>query len=290
MTFTLFSVVLFALCFSYSSEMGGGSFSQPRKELPDNLNFVKCYRPRNRDVKHLRILLHGPVGAGKSSFINSVESVLQGRVTGRALPDAISGKSFTKKYLPYKFEKCPGNYYSFIFNDIMGFEQTDSGVHVEDIKLALSGHVQEAHKLDPQCPLSEGNPGYNSSPTLSDRVHVLVSVVPAGNVSLISDEILEKMREVRLAASEMGIPQLAILTKVDEACPEVKADITEIYDNKYLKDQVNKFHLLLGIPLNCIFLVKNYSRENKTNDDTNTPIVCALKQILLFGEDYLNSL
>ncbi|GLD66712.1 C-Jun-amino-terminal kinase-interacting protein 4-like isoform X1, partial [Lates japonicus] len=124
----------------------------------------------------------------------------------------------------------------------MGFEQTDSGVHVEDIKLALSGHVQEAHKFDPQCPLSEGNPGYNSSPTLSDRVHVLVSVVPAGNVSLISDEILEKMREVRLAASEMGIPQLAILTKVDEACPEVKEDITKIYDNKYLKDQVNKFH------------------------------------------------
>lgn len=39
---------------------------------------------------------------------------------------------------------------------------------------------------------------------MDDRVHVLVSVIPAATVSLINDEVKKKMREVRLAAREMG--------------------------------------------------------------------------------------
>ena len=35
-------------------------------------------------VKHINVLLVGEVGAGKSSFFNSVESVFEGHVTSRA--------------------------------------------------------------------------------------------------------------------------------------------------------------------------------------------------------------
>ncbi|GAA6229600.1 interferon-induced protein 44-like [Lates japonicus] len=273
--------------------MGSALFAQPWRELPannqDSLAFVKSYKPRKENIKHLRILLHGPAGAAKSCFINSVDSILRERSTSRALTDAISGSSFTQKYKTYKFEKNPGSFYSFVFNDIMGLEK-NRGVHVEDIKLVLKGHVTEGYKFDPELLLTEDNPGYNSTPTVEDRVHVLVSVVPASSVSLITEDIVRKMRDIRLAASEMGIPQLAILTKVDEACPQAKANIKNIYKSKYLKEQVEKFHMLLGIPLNCIFLVKNYDKEFKTDDDITAPIIFALQQMIYLGEDYLNSL
>ncbi|XP_060945499.1 interferon-induced protein 44-like [Limanda limanda] len=236
---------------------------QPWREVSEkfkgNLKFVKSYQPEKKQVKQLRILLHGPVGAGKSSFINSAEAVLRGRPAGRAETDSIFGSSHTKQYRTFKLQEAT---YSFVFTDIMGLEEgPDSGVSVKDVKLALRGHVKEGYTFNPKKELKEGDDGYNSDPTLEDKVHVLVCVVPADTVSRISDQMLKKMREVRLAASELGIPHLAIITRVDVACPEVKKDTSNIYKSKYLKEQVEGFHQQLGLSMNCIFLVQNYSHE-----------------------------
>ncbi|XP_075942309.1 interferon-induced protein 44-like [Anarhichas minor] len=195
------------------------------------------------------------------------------------------------QYTAHKIHKDPGSFYSVIFNDIMGFEQnTKTGVDVEDVKLAMMGHVPDGYKFNPIAQLQETDRDYISSPTLEDRGHVLVCVIPAGSVSLKSEEVMKKLREVRLAAAELGIPQLALLTKVDEACPQAEEYIKETYRIKYLKEQVDKFSMLLGIPPNCIFLVKNYHSEIKTNDDMNALILTALKQMITFGEDFLDNL
>ncbi|XP_030590979.1 interferon-induced protein 44-like [Archocentrus centrarchus] len=268
--------------------------TQPWRTLPkDNqktLDFLKSYKPHNKEADHLRILLLGPVGAGKSSFINSVDSVLQGRVTGRALTDTNSAASFTRKYKTYKFVKNDQSYCSFVCNDIMGMEEKAGGVRVEDIKLALRGHVKEGYKFIPEQPLKDEDLGYNSCPSLNDSVHVLITVIKVGLVSLLSKNTVDKLRDVRLTASEMGIPQLAVLTHADEACPTVNKNTMNIYKSKYLKKQVEKFSQLLGLPVNCIFLVKNYSSEIKTDDATDAHILCALKQMIDFGEDFLNHL
>lgn len=122
------------------------------------------------------------------------------------------------------------------------------------------------YKFKSDLEIQENDKYYNSSPTLNDKVHVLVSVIPAGSVSILSDGVVKKMREVRLAASEMGksrdlesslfheskhqqsrtnyvsvftgIPQLAILTKIDEACPEVNTNMDKVYGSIYLKELV----------------------------------------------------
>ncbi|XP_068435289.1 interferon-induced protein 44-like [Clinocottus analis] len=274
--------------------MGRAFFSKPWRDTENyqkDFDFVKSYKPRNQDVKHLRILLHGPVGAGKSSFYNSVESLLKGRVVGRAPTNTNTGKSFTLKYKAYTIQKDPDSFYPFIFNDTMGFEEkTNNGVHVEDVKLAMRGHVPDGYKFNPEVQFQETDPGYKEHPTLDDRVHVLVCVMAAGLVSLTSDDVWKKMREVRLAASEMGIPQLAILTKVDEAFPEVKTNIDKGYKHKCLKQKVDEFSMSLGIQPNCIFLVKNYQSETNVNADINALILSALKWMVTSGEDYLNNL
>ncbi|XP_063328731.2 interferon-induced protein 44-like [Pelmatolapia mariae] len=171
----------------------------------------------------------------------------------------------------------------------MGIERT-KGVHVEDVKLALRGHVKDVYEFDPENKLEEGDLKYNAAPELSDRVHVLVTVVPAGSVSLLTQDMIAKLRDIRLAATALEIPQLAILTKVDDTCPKAQRNVNNIYKSDYLKEQVYKFGQFLGLPVNSIFLVKNYSSEINTNDATDAHILCALKQMIVFGEDYLSHL
>ncbi|XP_053332636.1 interferon-induced protein 44-like isoform X2 [Clarias gariepinus] len=59
---------------------------------------LRNFRPDN--VQFVRILVVGEVGAGKSSFINSVNNAFQGRITSGALVGGIGGTSFTKAFNP----------------------------------------------------------------------------------------------------------------------------------------------------------------------------------------------
>ncbi|XP_035995120.1 interferon-induced protein 44-like [Fundulus heteroclitus] len=205
--------------------MGGSGSSQPAPQRApilktpwrdiswgDNreaLHYLKKFQPQNEELKHIRVLFYGPVGVGKSSFINSVNNVFQQRMTHQALTSTrTADQSFTKKYETYKIQKEDrGNFYPFVFNDIMGLEDGDGrGVRADDLKLALMGHVKEGYKFHPLSSLSACDPYYNSSPSISDRVHVLVCFNNA-NASETKSSVLQKMKEIREAASDLGKKQ-----------------------------------------------------------------------------------
>ncbi|XP_053193441.1 interferon-induced protein 44-like [Scomber japonicus] len=257
------------------------------KDKQSTLQYVKNYKP-HIEGRQLRILLHGPVGTGKSSFINSVKSALQGKMCRLALVDNISHDSFTRKYKTYKIEKeNPNTFYPFVFSDIMGLSEY-KGVLVDDVKLALMGRVKEDYRFDPKHKLPEDKEYYNTEVNPNDEVHVLVCVIPADTASQIGDEVIKKIREIRKAASDLGIPQLAVITKIDKACPEIKEDLKNVYRSIRMKEKIEQISADVGIPMNCIFPVRNYSEEMDLNDDVDSLLLSTLRHIIDFGEDFIN--
>jgi len=51
---------------------------------------------------------------------------------------------------------------------------------------------------------------------------------------------------------------------------------------------MEQFSVNVGIPMNCIFPVKNYNSEIDLEDDTDSLILSALMKIINFAEDGIN--
>lgn len=50
---------------------------------------------------------------------------------------------------------------------------------------------------------------------------------------------------------------------------------------------MEQFSADVGLPMSCIFPVRNYHEENVTKDDVDSLVLDALRNILNFGLDYL---
>uniref|UniRef100_A0AAY3ZUS8 Ig-like domain-containing protein n=1 Tax=Denticeps clupeoides TaxID=299321 RepID=A0AAY3ZUS8_9TELE len=241
-------------------------------------------------VEPLRILLYGPAGSGKSSFITSVANIFKRRLTSEALADAVcAGTSFTRKHTTHKIE-VSGNseILPFVFNDVMGLEGEESkGVHPDDIINILKGHIKENYEFQ-KFPLGDEDKFYNRSPSLSDKVHCLVCVLPADQISFIRADVTKKMREIRERASEMGIPQVVMVTKLDCACPVVNSDLRKIYHSMTIKEKMQECSNKLGVTMNYIFPVKNYHEEKDLVLEIDVLILDALLKTVHLANDFLN--
>ncbi|XP_070965097.1 interferon-induced protein 44-like [Oncorhynchus clarkii lewisi] len=258
---------------------------EERDHMVDELRSFKLSDP---DVGQLRCLLCGPVGAGKSSFINSVNNVFQNRITGGALVAAASGLSFTTTYDTHYIQGRSGEKrLPFAFNDVMGLETQNNGLHPNDIINALKGHLPEGYEFNPFHPLSDQKKEFIQNPSLSDKTHCLVSIVSADKISRMSEDVIAKMKNIRAEASRLKIPQVVVMTMPDKACELVNKDVKRIFYSKAIKEKMQICSNELGLPMNCILPVKNYHEEGRMDNDMDILILNAMTQIMNFANDYL---
>ncbi|XP_047658827.1 interferon-induced protein 44-like [Tachysurus fulvidraco] len=253
-------------------------------EKDELLRYVNEFKP---SCEVLRIMLYGPVGAGKSSFINSVQRIILGRNAMSALENSSrQGTSFTKNFTIHTLKKGRGEHYHLEIVDIMGIEPLE-GIKCADIISALEGHILDEYTFNPVKAISNVDPKYNKDPTLSDKVHCLVCVLPADSVSRMEDDVFQKMKRVRAHASLLGIPQVIVMTQADKACELVNQDLKKIYYSRKIKDKVAECSDNVGIPPNAIYPVKNCAESITQEPDTDVLILTALRDILHFANDYV---
>ncbi|XP_056318784.1 interferon-induced protein 44-like [Danio aesculapii] len=250
---------------------------------------LENFSPSVPEVKDIKVLVAGQVGAGKSSFINSINNAFLGRISSRALVNASDGDShsFTRNLKGFtirgKKKALP-----FVFKDIMGLEaEALLGSQTDDIINAVFGHVKDGYKFSQDQSISFKDQHYTSDPSLSDQSFCLVYVIDGNTVQFSDEQLIEKLKIIRKRISDKGIAQVVIMTKIDEACPLVKSDLKKVYTSKKIKEKMELCSAKVGVPISNIFPVKNYHDEIDTEDDVDILILKALEQIVQIADDRL---
>ncbi|KAL3867701.1 hypothetical protein ACJMK2_040568 [Sinanodonta woodiana] len=234
----------------------------------------------------VNILFIGPVGAGKSSFFNTVNSVFRGKVfnqarSGRAL------NSLTTKFSKYpvisSITRQPLN---FRLCDTRGLESGNL-MTAENLRILLEGHLPDKFPLDPSGSISSDTPGFIKYPNLHDQIHCVAFFIDATQVDTMSDlipEVLQNLKDLQKVMNTMEIPQLVLLTKVDSVCKHVEEGVSSIFRSPTVEHCVNKVAEILGLPRFTVLPMKNLENEGKL--DTNISILTLLNlQTLLENVD-----
>ncbi|XP_067085663.1 interferon-induced protein 44-like [Osmerus mordax] len=258
--------------------------AERKKELIES---IKQYKPIISSVSQIKVLLIGPIGAGKSSFFNSINSIFRGHVTNQALSGS-SSTSLTTRFRTYSVKAGrEGKPLPIILCDTMGLEEaTGAGIDVDDVISILKGHMPNRHQFHPSVPLQT----VDKSAQLQDQIHCVAYVIDGCKVSIMSAKMEAKLSAIRWKINRLGIPQLVLMTKVDEACPDVADDLRNIYVSQYIRTKAQEVSVRLGVPLSCVLPVKNYSEELELDLSTDILLLTALVQMLRSTDSYFDDI
>ncbi|XP_069123057.1 interferon-induced protein 44-like isoform X3 [Argopecten irradians] len=175
---------------------------QLEEDLKDK---VASYKPLpGLDLQQARILLVGQVGAGKSSYFNTINSIFRGHISAQANAGSAE-HSLTTAYRLYQVrEGYAGKPLNFRLCDTRGVEE-DQGLDDHEICYLLDGHVPDRYKFNPAVPLSPDALGFVKKPTLSDKIHCVAFVVDGSTVDVSPEKVLERIKAMQIRMNQRDI-------------------------------------------------------------------------------------
>lgn len=243
--------------------------------------------PRAVKVTQSRILIIGPVGAGKSSFFNTVASVFRGYVSTDQAASGSAEQSITSQYRMYQIRSMDtGKSLNFRLCDTRGLEE-NQGIDANDMSYLLDGNIPDKYQFNPSVPISPEIPGFKKNTTLDDRMHCVCIVIDGSTAGVLPEKMLEKIKAIQAKVRQRGVPLKIILTKIDKICSKVDEDTSQVFKSSAVGEQVDNVSQLLGIPRNHVLLVKNYESEIELRTNINILALMTLRHMLRATKDYM---
>ncbi|XP_033734785.1 interferon-induced protein 44-like [Pecten maximus] len=242
-------------------------------------------------LQNVNILFIGPIGAGKSSFLNSVESVFRGHVTMSASAGNRT-KSVTSAYRQYPITASDNRHYlKFQLCDCRGLD--DGNNITKDVEAILEGHTPDNYTFNISNPLTSTTHGFRKDPKLKDKIHCVVYVLDASKysadfeMSFVTDDVRDQIKDIQDIVDQKGIPQLILLNKVDMACLLTKQDTSHVYRSETILQKCQDAGNCLGLPPMTVLPMKNYFMEPSTTDDISILALYNIRQMLRAADTFL---
>ncbi|XP_060081606.1 myosin-4-like [Ylistrum balloti] len=242
-------------------------------------------------LQQVNILFIGPIGAGKSSFINSVESAFRGYVTLTAGAGSRT-RSLTSAYQEYAMSATDNKRtMKFRLCDCRGLE--DRASISKDISSILEGHIPNSYRFNTSFPMKPQMYGYKHDPKLEDEIHCVVYVLDATSYSqelgipFMTDPVKETIKAIQDIVDKKGIPQLVILSKVDTVCELTRHSTSQVYRSPVIRQRCIDAAGFLGVPPMTVLPMKNYFMETSIVDDISILALYNIRQMLRAADSFL---
>lgn len=252
--------------------------------LQELKEFIVEYKPlEEMKIPEVNILLIGQVGAGKSSFFNTINSIFKGEISSRACTGGAEN-SLTQKLEKLRIrDPSTKKYLRFWICDTCGIPEGEA-IQNEDIGFILDGHLPNRNTR-----IETETSGPVKEPTVKEKIHVVVFILDGSNLNFLSKDMIKKLKEIKSLAVDRGVPHLVFLTKIDEICELVSDDVSKVYKSKTIKNAVDKARDLFAIPTFHVFPIKNYEKESELQTSMNILALMALQKSLMVANEFLEN-
>uniref|UniRef100_A0A674J742 TLDc domain-containing protein n=1 Tax=Terrapene triunguis TaxID=2587831 RepID=A0A674J742_9SAUR len=213
---------------------------------------IRSYKPYLNSVPQIRILVLGPIGAGKSIFFNSVNSVFQGYVPSQAVAGS-DNASMTTQVNIYN-NTCLSVPEGYCENQYLY-----SSLNLQFFGSATYYYKKNSLQFNPAATPHPDSPGYIKMPFLKDQIHCVAFVIDGCKIS--AHNILKFCKNLHI-----------LFVKITQ--------YNHISFNYFKK---------LGIPLAQIVPVKNYCSELDLLCDVDILLLSAVRQLIRLAESYLDN-
>lgn len=166
----------------------------------------------------------------------------------------------------------------------VGDEETP-GLTLQDTLAVINGKVPEGHKFSGDVPTETKSSSLMSSQMMDNKIHCAVFVLNACHVTTPNEGLKESLRTLQAEIADMDIPQVVLLTHVDQVCHAVQQDIRHVYNSPIVQQKMQQAAELVGLPMSYVLPVKNYSSELAVYCNTDILILDAVNHILQAVDD-----
>ncbi|KAL0025651.1 hypothetical protein WJX77_001097 [Trebouxia sp. C0004] len=224
-------------------------------------------RAKRLPVDSINILLCGGVGAGKSSFVSTIDSLCEGR-TSRLAPHGTGTGSLTRNLRKYTFtDPATDQLVHWKLWDSMGWGAND--YKQGELNYILDGNLPDGCDLDRA--ISAQTPGFRAQPTLGDRVHSVCMVVPCDSAT--DESYMKRLCEMRQFARARDLIPLVLLTKIDSYDPDVIGeDLTKTFHSARLLNLMKEVAHTSGVGgRKDVLPIKNFCDESEPTTEAGQP-------------------
>eukprot|EP00762_Andalucia_godoyi_P008548 ANDGO_01345.mRNA.1 hypothetical protein len=235
------------------------------EELRESLRHFLHRERAKLGIDRINILLVGHVGAGKSSFVSTIDSCAKYELVLSQLSMASQSTSVSKTLVGFNVGAEEEGTFPFRLWDTMGYEDEDDPEYYEKLGLILDGKLKSGTRLD-QSPIPASS--MNSSPSVVDRMHVMcvcASAEDAENVDYCKR--IGKLTNYARRRCEGQLHVCIVITKIDKYDQDLlktAASTWQCYSSARLAKLRESIGKHTGLNLNSLYVVRCYSSEYKT--------------------------